>query len=607
MLNLKPYEIESYLREKGLAFRRRGSKAECKTCPFCGGGEHSDHWTFVVYLDESGGNFKCMRGSCSQSGSFWQLAEHFGDDPKDFYTQREAKRAERFNKTEPEIVAELKPNLSFTAEKVEPQKLTDEAKKYLTARGFSEEVLNEIAIWCDEKGLINFGYYHEGELCFVKVRHPRKPLEKEPKAWAKWKGGLRTLYGIEQCDLSKPYIVITFGEYDRIALQQSRIENAVSVPSGDTDLEWINVCFEKLKSFSEIILWIDNDEAGKLALPKIAARLGAHKIKVVDTAFKDANEMLLKRGRKIGFELAEQEIFEVVALAKWYYKGDVMQFCDIEESETSFEGFQTGIDILDKNLGGILEGRLTVHTGDTKAGKSTAVNQIVMTAIEQGAIACVWSGEDELSDYKYKTHVHVAGYEGVEIKTSKAGADYAVVSDEFKQKVNDWAFNRLYVLSRKSLLTEDNLIANFRLAFERFGCNVFVVDNLMKLVAAKDTQNLNFRQTQVVNKLSDFAKETNTHIHLVTHTSKADNENTPPESIRDVSGAKEIVNLCDSLVSWWRVPDDKKSDYDNADTICAILANRVFPNKERAGLMFDWRIKRFASNAEQLRDARYKI
>ncbi len=66
MLKLKSYEIESYLREKGLTFRRRGQKAECKICLFCSGGDHSDAYTFVVYLDETGGNFKCMRGSCAR-------------------------------------------------------------------------------------------------------------------------------------------------------------------------------------------------------------------------------------------------------------------------------------------------------------------------------------------------------------------------------------------------------------------------------------------------------------------------------------------------------------------------------------------------------------
>lgn len=605
MLKLASHEIESYLREKGLTFRRRGQKAECKICPFCSGGEHGDKYSFVVYLDQTGGNFKCMRGSCAASGSFWQLAEHFGDDPKEFYSRENFNRPR--SETESNIVSELKPVLTFKSEAITPQKLTGNALAYLEKRGFDAETLDALPIWCDEIGNINFGYYFESELCFVKVRKPAKPEKGEPKAWAKWKGGLRTLWMLELCDLSKQHLVITFGEYDAVALRHAGIENVVSVPSGDTDLEWINVCYDQLKPLTEIILWIDNDEAGKTALPKIANRLGIRKIKVVETEYKDANEMLVYETKKTSGDAARDALFAAVYQAKWLHKGDVMQFSDIPDSETSFDGYRSGIEILDSNLGGLLNGRLTVIFGDTKSGKSTLVNQIVMTAIEQNGKACVYSGEDELSDYKYKTQVHVAGYDGGDTQTSKAGAEYIVVSDEYKRKVNDWAFNRLFVLSRKSYLNEDNLIENFQLAFERLGCNLFVVDNLMKLVVSKDTTNLNFRQTQVVNKLSDFAKETGAHIILVAHSNKDGSETEPPKSIREVSGAKEIVNLCDSLISVWRIPDDLKQNYDRADTVLTILANRVFGIKISGNMFFDWRIKRLAATLSEMQNTRYNL
>lgn len=608
MLKLTSYEIESYLREKNLLFRRRGQKAECRLCPFCSGGEHGDKYTFVVYLDQTGGNFKCMRGSCAQSGSFWQLAEHFGDDPKEFYSKSGfGKPRSKADQSKPTIAFELKPNLTFKTEPIEPQKITTEAGEYLKKRGFFVETIDELPIWCDEKGFINFGYYYEGDLCFVKVRQPRKPEKGEPKAWAKWKGGLRTLWLLELCDFTKPYIVITFGEYDAAALKQARIENVVSVPSGDTDLEWINVCYEQLKDLSEIYLWIDNDEAGMAALPKIAARLGERKIKIVTTPYKDANEMLVLEAKKNGIEAAEAAIYAAVHEAKWLYKGDVMQFADIPESDNNFNGYLTGLTILDENLGGSLFGRLTLHSGSNKAGKSTAINQIVATSIEQGAIVCVYAGEDEPSSYKYNMQVHVGGYEGSDVKTSKAGAQYAEIKQDFKRKIDDWAFNRLFVITRRSNLNEDTIIENFRLAFERYGCDRFVVDNLMKLVASKDTNNLNFRQTQVINKLSDFAKETRSIVDVIVHTNKTDDETAPPKTSRDIAGAKEIVNLCDSAINWWRVPEDKKSEYGGSDSVCTILENRVFGIKKQANLIYDWRIRRFAEDSIQLRDSRYNL
>jgi predicted ATP-dependent serine protease len=284
-----------------------------------------------------------------------------------------------------------------------------------------------------------------------------------------------------------------------------------------------------------------------------------------------------------------------------------MQFSDIPETDTNFDGYKTGLEILDVSLGGALKGRLTLHSGSNKAGKTTAINQITATTVEQGGVACVYAGEDEITTYKYNMQVHVGGYEGSEVKISKTGASYAEIKPEYKQKINDWAFNRLFVISRRSGLNEDTIIENFKLAFERYGCDTFVVDNLMKLVASKDTNNLNFRQTQVVNKLSDFAKETGAHVHLITHTNKTDDESAPPKTSRDVAGAKEIVNLCDSAINWWRVPDDKKPEYAYADSVCTILENRVFGIKEQANLIYDWRIRRFAETSEQLRDSKYNL
>lgn len=601
MLKLRTYEIESYLRGKGLSFRRRGQKAEVQFCPFCSGGESGDKYTFVVYLDESGGNYKCMRGKCAESGSFWQLAEKFGDDPKEFYEKDRHFVPEKQNN----IVLELKPRLTFKTQKVEPQKFTPEALAYLHKRGFSDEVLETMPIWCDEQGLINFGYYHEGDLCMVKVRQPRKPQEKEQKAWQKWAGGLRTLYGLELCDFTAPFLLICFGEYDAIACRQAGVSNVVSVPCGDQDLEWINICYEKLKELTEIYLWIDNDDAGRKILPKIAARLGERKIKVVDTPYKDANEMLLKETLKSDAITAGELVFEAVNQAKWIYKGDIVQFSDIPEKTMNFEGIKTGLEILDKNLGGSLYGRLILLTGSNKAGKSVMINQLTSEAIANGAVACVYAGEDEISTYKYNMQVHVGGYEAGDLVTSRTGSEYIRIKDEYKPRIDNWAFNRLYAISRKSGLNEDTIIENFRLAYERFGCDWFVVDNLMKLVASKDRQNINFAQTQVMNKLSDFAQETNSIIYVLAHTSKSDDERSPPKTSRDISGAKEIVNLCDAALNIFRVPEDLAAEYGFANAVLTILENRVFGIKTSQNLVYDWRIRRYAENSQQLRDARY--
>lgn len=586
---MKAYEVEDYLHRRGLRFRRRGQKAELHTCPFCEGGGHDDRWTCVVYLDSDGGNFKCMRGSCDRAGSFWQFVEHFGDDPKEFYRDHQ-----------PREISPLKQPITFKSEPVSSLPLTDEALNYLKRRGFTEDTLEDVSIWCDEKGNINFGYYHDGECCLVKVRAPRKPKENEPKAWQLWKGGLRTLWGLEQCDFSVPTMIVTFGEYDRIACMQAGLQNVVSVPCGDSDLEWIGVCWDTLEKLESITLWIDNDDAGQKALPKIADRLGRHKIRVVKTKHKDANEMLAYRVREVGAEKAYEEIWEAVADAEWYWKGDIIEVSDVADVDQCFEGYLSGIKYLDEMLGGFYFHRLTVHMGDTKHGKTEAVTQLAMNAIAEGATVCVWTGEDSPQDFKYKVQVHLAGFEGTERRTStRSGREYSFVLPDWKAKIDEYLRGKLFLLDRRSGVTEEVLIENFELAYKRFGCDVFVLDNLMKAVAAKETVNVNHRQTQVVNRYSDFVKQYRVHGHLVVHTNKAGDEMEPP-SRKNVSGAKEIINLADNVLGWWRVPEEVKHNFQNANAWCGVLANRVHGDEGSVNLLYDPRVRKFTSNDAEL-------
>lgn len=556
-------------------------------CPFCSGGSHNDRWTCVVYLDD--GNYKCMRGSCDKAGTFWGLVEHHGDDPKEYY-----QTPERIDRNP------LKKPITFKAEPVKSLPLTDAALTYLKRRGFTEDLLERVSVWCDDRGRINFGYYHKGECCMVKVREPRKPKQGESKATQAWAGGLRTLWGLEDCDFSVPTITITFGEYDRMAVMQAGIENVVSVPCGDLDLEWIGVCHDVLEKLESITLWIDGDEAGQAALPKIAERLGKEKVRVVRTDFKDANEMLVYRMRDADRETAYTEIWEAVGGAEWYWQGSLVEFSEIQEVEQCFDGFLSGIGYIDKTLGGFYFNRMTVHMGDTKHGKTEGVTQFVCNAIKDGAVACVWTGEDSLSDYKYKVQVHLAGFDGVEARVSKkSGVPYSFVLPEYKARIDEWTRGKLYLLDNQSGITEETLIENFELAYKRFGCNVFVVDNLMKAVAAKDTDSVNHRQTIIVNKFSDFTKRFRVHGHLVVHTNKSGSETDPP-SRRNASGAKEIINLADSVLGWWRIPTELQDQYEGADAWCGVLANRVHGDEGSVNLRYDKRVRRFSSTSAEM-------
>jgi archaellum biogenesis ATPase FlaH len=103
-------------------------------------------------------------------------------------------------------------------------------------------------------------------------------------------------------------VLITSGENDKLAAaqmlsnyqKQKKNEDykpyaVVSVTSGEGGLE--RQCRENydwLDSFDEIILCMDNDEAGRIATKSAIKALPLGKIKLMTTTLKDANEMLLR-------------------------------------------------------------------------------------------------------------------------------------------------------------------------------------------------------------------------------------------------------------------------------------------------------------------------
>jgi hypothetical protein len=568
-----------------IRYRKRGEKLELFKCLFCGGGESGDPKTMVVYLD--GGNFKCLRGSCGKTGTFWAICEHLGENPRDFY------------KNKMEFHREQKQKPVYKKPEINPKALSAEAVLYLEKRGFYAEALEKCKVSGDESGNICFEYFDGDSLCFVKKRAARKPNKGEPKAWA-LPGGLRTLWGLEDCDPSLGFIVITFGEYDRMALVQSGVRNAVSVPSGDADTNWINICWEKLKEFPRIALWADNDEACQKEIPKIAERLGKHKILIVGSTFKDANEMLFTLTKEQGREQAEIAVYNAVCDADWYWKSDLVDVADIEYEELTFNGISSGFPDIDTLTGGFLDGRLTVWLGDSGAGKTTALAQSINHAIFQDSAVCAWSGEDLAKDFKYRANVNYAGYKGTKTAVSKKGTPYALVLPEWVAKYNDFVRGKFYLFD-KYQVDENDIFETFLIAYERHGCTQFVLDNLMKAVNGKDSDQIYQRQARICDMFAKFCNQNKVHGHLIAHINKTGDPLEPP-SKNSASGAKEITNIADTVIGWWRIPELAKEKFMNFDSLGCVLKNRVFGVEGNIPMLYDAAVKRFATKQIEMAD-----
>ena len=132
----------------------------------------------------------------------------------------------------------------------------------------------------------------------MKYRAPRKPLPKEKKEW-QCANTRPILFGMDLCSFSQP-LIITEGQIDALSLYEAGVRNAVSVPSGCSNLDWIDHCWDWLEKFQSIILFGDSDEPGRKMVREVVRRLDEARCMVVEeypekpdgTPCKDANEIL---------------------------------------------------------------------------------------------------------------------------------------------------------------------------------------------------------------------------------------------------------------------------------------------------------------------------
>lgn len=520
-------------------YRVRNGEIVPKYCPFCGGGDSKDQDTFAVGLYN--GAFNCKRGQCNKSGSFRELCNFFGEEaPEEI--------AISMTSTKPRKLY-ARPN----AADILP--LTEEAIAYFERRHISVDTLNAYKVGCDREGNIVFPFYRDDKLIYVKYREPRrydKATSKRSKEW-QMSNTEPILFGMDMVSFRKP-LVITEGEIDTLSLYEAGVTNAVSVPAGCNNMEWIEICWSWLEKFQQIILFGDMDDPGIAMMSNLMARLGEDRCMIPQEypeaivngkdygrICKDANEILIACGKDTLRALVEQcepaPVQGILNLAS-------VQFVD----PTSIPRIYTRIPALDNAIGGLAEGTLTICSGQRGSGKSTIGGQFCLNAIEQGHSVCAYSGE--LSSYNFLQWIMLQATESKYIEVAvdpKSGKRFAMVPKEIQQRIRAYLDGKFMlfdntIVSKKP--TQEAILDVFTICARRYGCKLFLVDNLMSaLQCSADEQNT--AQSDFVKDLKNFATKNKVAVILVCHPRK-----TKPDAVfsnDDVAGSSNITNLADNV------------------------------------------------------------
>ncbi len=217
------------------------------------------------------------------------------------------------------------------------------------------------------------------------------------------------MFGSNLHDNSRKNIIITEGEEDAMAVYQSlghgasrSLNHVTSLPRGaGSAAEFVKQHYQVLVQYDYISLCFDNDEAGQKALEKVIPLFSKNKIKIVKLTRKDACDMLINH--------QQEELKWAVLKADTITPKGIVRMSDLTDEFFDYEypvGETLAFPKLNKGLGGLRKGELTMVCAGSGLGKSVFTTNIIYDLILDKGLKIV---DIKLEEDKKKTIFTYAG------------------------------------------------------------------------------------------------------------------------------------------------------------------------------------------------------
>jgi twinkle protein len=324
----------------------------------------------------------------------------------------------------------------------------------------------------------------------------------------------------------------------------------VSVPNGARGFTWYQHCSEWLGKFAEIIVFGDNEHGEITLVNELQARVD-QKLKVVRAVDylgeKDANDILRKYGKDAIIKAVENAEVPKLKNVKKLSEVKSVNLMDMPK-------IRTGLHELDKVVGGLYLGQVSLWSGKRGEGKSTLASQVIAEAVEQNWTTFVYSGE--LPDFHFKRwlDMQLAGPDHLVKKEDVFGEEYYTIPDDVQKKINDWYQDKIYIYDNayipETASETETLLTTIEKVIKQYDTKLICLDNLMTAMDQVDGKdNLYTAQSNFVWSLKNLAMKYNVHIMLVAHPRKTQ---LGEMSNDDISGSGDITNKVDTVIFYGR-------------------------------------------------------
>jgi twinkle protein len=369
-------------------------------------------------------------------------------------------------------------------------------------------------------------------------------------------GAAQEFYGLRQLPAEADSLLVVEGECDAIALASIGVP-CVSVPNGapmkvsksmridpeeDVKFSYIWEARELLGRVKNIILAVDQDEAGNALAEEIARRVGRAKCSRTSfpESYKDVSDVLVKLGKDsvlAALDKSEPMPLQGVYTAKGY-AAQLLEFYD-----AGFGGGEsTGFAVVDE-LFTIKEGMMYVVTGYPGSGKSEFIDAITVNL----ALKRQW--KFAMASFENPPAIHIAKLaEKIVGKPFHEGTLPRMRKDELEDVLGYINNHYVFLENRDgSMATIASIIDRTKQAIMRLGVRGLVIDPY-NYIRMENSDNENLSISEMLSEISMFAKSSGIAVFFIAHPVKIyprDDGTQPVPKGNHISGSS----------AWWAKAD----------------------------------------------------
>lgn len=209
----------------------------------------------------------------------------------------------------------------------------------------------------------------------------------------------------------------------------------------------------------------------------------------------------------------------------------------------------SGVEQIDKLIVGFKRKHVSVWSGYRGSAKTTILNMLILNAAQRGYKSALWTGELDGDEEKKWLYLQAAGKTYNRMTTVK---DFYYTPDNICDKIDPWIDQYMWIFNNQYGNNFTQIVEQLKQLKREQDLDVAIFDNLMTLDIDDLNGDKNDRQKNLMQTLTETARELDIHIHIVAHPNKSGTFLRP----NNISGTGHIPDLAQNVFILHRINQD---------------------------------------------------